>query len=40
VNTGIAPEDGPDALLVGGGIVLIAGAGAGLVVLSRRRTEG
>ena len=39
VNTGIAPADGPEALLVGGGIVLLAGSGAGLLALSRRRSD-
>ena len=40
VNTGIAAEEGPQALLVGGGIVLIAGSGAGLIAASRRRSNG
>lgn len=40
VNTGIAPVDETDSLLVGGGVVLLAGAGAGLVTMSRRRGRG
>lgn len=40
VNTGIAPDEGSDALLVGGGVVLLAGAGTGLITVSRRRGQG
>ena len=40
VNTGIAPDDGPQGLMVGLGMLLLAGSGGGLVLLARRRGDG